>query len=662
MAIKVLPEQVANQIAAGEVVERPAAVVKELTENSIDAGASKIIVDIKNNARSIRVADNGKGMSSEDLDLAFKRHATSKIENIEDLNSLATNGFRGEALASIAAISKVTCVSKRDQDEHANKIYIENDLEQKTITGANTGTSILIDDLFFNTPARLKFLKSNNRERNEIIDLIRALALAHPEIAFELNIEGKLSLKTSGNNDIETTLNEIFVKSLGSTDKKFNKIQYHIGDLEIKGYCSNIDCTRSDKRGIFTILNHRILKCHIIRSATESAYKDLLATGKHPIAVVFVSMPYDEVDVNVHPTKREVKYRDGNKIYTNVGNAVAKALADGFYQQNSTNYQTNLRDHSLSQNDISIQKNHEEIQEEYNKHIQQQSIIEQPKLSNTNASLSTSFKSSNINNNHNTNFDFNDIPTDETYKPELPSSNRKFVSRLGSIDISFFEDTELKSVVSQQGNKTNFEIVAKSEDKSKSVLLRGDFVGENWIKEKYLAFLQNLGEEILEENIEKQENLINKTQNDSTKRSRPTQKPPKQTLEKIWNRDNYTCVYCSKSLLHPETVKEALKVADSSAYRTYINKNNKEVTVNILDEHTATYDHYLPASKFGVLNTDEDNLYASCIPCNKEKSDSLASKTWEINRKDSWKKIDESNPYKLAGIKFISPKEFKKES
>ncbi len=660
MNIQLLPEHVANQIAAGEVVEGPNSVVKELVENSIDAGATKITIDIKNSNRYIKISDNGKGMSPEDLDLAFKRHATSKISKIEDLNKLITNGFRGEALASISAVSKVTCVSKRESDEHASKLYIENGIEDKSITGASNGTSILIDDLFFNTPARLKFLKSGKRERDFLIDIVRALALAHPEVSLSLNIDNKNLLKTSASGDTRLVVSELFSKEVAN---ELHEISFNTGDLQITGYCSSPHTNRSDKRGIFTLLNNRAIKCHIMRASLEAVYKDLLPRGKYPFAIIFLSIPSETVDVNVHPTKKEVKYSDTNKVYTAVGDAISAALSKGFYEQN-VDYQRSLKDEELATVN-QVRQEAFELKNTQNEDFKSQNTGHSTQFEAKKANQSTKFISENLSENRperglRSDENLSLLKVNEDLKNEHneaigdfgTGSDRKFVSRLGSVDISVMNTTNLKSVVSQQGNKTNYEIVAKDDDANRSVLLRGNFIGENWIKDKYLAFLNELAEDILDEKLTEQEQIF-ATEKTSTNRSRPNKKPAQKILNKIWERDNYTCVYCAKALLHPETVRDALPHA-KDAFKTYLNKDNKEVTVNILDGHTATYDHHLPASKFGVLNTEEENLYASCIECNKEKSDSLASKTWAPKVSNAWDKDLE-----ICGLSFEDPKTFK---
>lgn len=660
--INLLPEHVANQIAAGEVVEGASSVVKELVENCIDAKASKISIEIKNSNRSIKISDNGIGMSSEDLDLAFKRHATSKITDINDLLSITSNGFRGEALASIASVSKVTCITKRAKDEHASKLYIENDYENKTLTGAANGTSIHIDELFFNTPARLKFLKSNNSERNKIIDISRSLALSHPEIAISLTIENRNVLKTKGLGSLRNTIGEIFSESIIT---ELNEINYNTGDLSITGYTASPHFNRSDKRGIFTILNNRSLKCHIMQSAVNAIYKDLLPAGKHPITILFVQMPTNEVDINVHPTKKEVKYKDGNKIYTAVGDAVSNALSKGFYQKQSE-YQLSIKDKTeelepKQESFTDIQLQPPELQNnQISENISQTNSIE-TKQNLAQASESQKHKISTLSSTQTegfaqketVNLELANYDTDKQDK--LDANTKQFISRLGSVDISVSNDTKLESHISQQGNKTNYEIVARDDDAAKSVLLKGNFVGENWIKDKYLEFLNGLAQDILKEKITEQSKLLFAGES-KAKRSRPSKKPPLKTLEKIWERDNYTCVYCTKALLHPKTVKSAQELAQG-AFKTYLNKNNQEVTVSIFDTHTATYDHHLPASKFGVLNVEEENLYASCIECNKEKSDSLAHKTWKPQRSDQWSEISKDKPMSIGGLDFESPLE-----
>ncbi len=617
MPISILPEHIANQIAAGEVVEGPSSIIKELVENSIDAEARKIDIDVSKQLLKIQVTDNGLGINPDELSLAFKRHATSKITKIEDLYALMTNGFRGEALASIAAVSKLTCISKRKQDKHATKIYIENGKEEITMTGASNGTNIVIDDLFFNTPARLKFLKSNNKERTNIIDTVRSLAIANPAVAFSLNIDHKSSLKTSGSNDIKTVLAEIFSEEVcaGLTEINLSR-----GPIKVTGYTSKAPIFRSDKRGIYTIVNNRILKCYIIRSAVEAVYKDILGAGKHPVAVIYLELPKEDVDVNVHPNKQEVKYHETNKIYTLVGDAVSKALSDNHYQS-SKSFQPSIKDYELSQTTLgdtsfnsALISNSEHYQRAGKNDMSfKSSILKTAQEKVAMELVDESFSDLEPRKNYRDDFSYSS-PEDR-----LSAGARKFISRFGSVDISISSTKGLKTVISSLGNKTDFEIVINdAESNEQSVIIKGDFIGENWLKESYLAFLHSLGQDILKREV--LETNFRVKANKATS-SRPQSKPSLKQLEEVWQKDHYTCVYCSKLLLHPDTVKQALSKCSDPA---------------LLNSHLASYDHHLPASKFPELNKDTRNLYACCQECNIQKSNSLASKTWAPKPKDGW--------------------------
>lgn len=600
--IQILSEQIANQIAAGEVVEGPSSIVKELVENSIDAGSNKIHVEVSRQFQKIEVIDNGSGINPDELGLAFKRHATSKIQTVNDIYNLFTNGFRGEALASISAVAKVSCISKRKIDDTATKIYIENGKEVLTKTGAGDGTTIIVDDIFFNVPARLKFLKSNNKERNNIIDLIRAFAIANPKIAFTLKVDEKILVKTTGSDDLEACVDELFTQELRH---KLCKLNCTDGDISLIGYVSAPELTRTDKRGIFTFLNGRVIQCNIMRAAIDAVYRKYLTSGKYPIVIINLVISPDQVDVNVHPSKKEVKYQNPNLIYRMVGDAVAKAISDSFYL-NQNSFQPSLDDHNLQ----TEPKPQQIIFESYES---------KPIAENFD---SYKFKPEAL----------KSFPVKD-YEEKISANNRQFISRFGSVDISVFDSTALETTINSMGSRTNFELVIKDVKFAKSVLLKGDFVGENWLKEKYLNFLGELGKEILDK--EKSEYNFSSSQPSNLQRSRPDATPSQKELEAIWQRDNYTCVYCAKALLHPSTIKNALKDCNDIA---------------LLNSHLASYDHHLPASKFPVLNEDKRNLYAVCQECNIKKSDSLASKTWTPVIKNSWDK-----PLLVSNLSFDNP-------
>lgn len=320
-----LSKNVINQIAAGEVIERPYSVVKELTENSIDAGASKISIEISNECRNIRVADNGSGIHPDDILLAFSKHATSKITSGEDLYSVRTMGFRGEALASIISISKVTCTTRTKDFDYGTKVECENSEVKKAQTGCAVGTIMDIRDLFYNIPARLKFLKSPKTEFSYINELIQSIALAHPEVSFELKNNGKIVLKTTGQGDTLQTAKEIFGEETAKNLKEVLKTD-KISNLKISGYISTPDYTRSSKKDYYTYVNSRSVKCPIFQKAIDMVYRDLIGS-KYPFIILNLEIPPEDVDVNVHPQKKEVRYKNPNQIFNFIYSSIDMALA-----------------------------------------------------------------------------------------------------------------------------------------------------------------------------------------------------------------------------------------------------------------------------------------------------------------------------------------------
>ncbi len=325
--IKQLSKHLINQIAAGEVIERPASVVKELVENSVDAGASKISIEITNECRDIRVADNGSGIHPDDIILAFAKHATSKITTDEDLFAINTLGFRGEALSSIISISKLTCITRTKDFETGTKVKCENSEVKKVETGCAIGTIMEIKDLFYNVPARLKFLKNPNTEFSYIQELIQAIAIANPKVSFELKKNGKIILKTSGNNELKHTLKELFSNNITENLKEVLKTD-QLSGLKISGYVSTPDYTRSSKKDYHIYINSRTIKCPIFMKAIDMAYKNLIANGKYPFVVLNLEIPPSDVDVNVHPTKKEVRYKNTNQIFNFIMTGITGGLSN----------------------------------------------------------------------------------------------------------------------------------------------------------------------------------------------------------------------------------------------------------------------------------------------------------------------------------------------
>lgn len=324
--IKQLSKHMINQIAAGEVIERPASVVKELVENSIDAGAKKVSIDITNECRNIRVADNGSGIHPDDIMLAFTKHATSKIENADDLFNIHTLGFRGEALSSIISVAKLSCTTRTKDYETGTKVHCENSQVKQCETGCAVGTIMDVKDLFYNIPARLKFLKSSNTEFSYIQELVQSIALVHPECSIELKKNGKQILKTTGQNNLKLTIKEVYNSNVTEHLKEVLKTD-KISNLKISGFVSTPDFIRSSKK-YHIYVNSRSVKCPVFQKAIDTAYKSLIANGKYPFVILNLEIPPSDVDVNVHPTKKEVRYKNTNQIFNFIYTAVQGGLAN----------------------------------------------------------------------------------------------------------------------------------------------------------------------------------------------------------------------------------------------------------------------------------------------------------------------------------------------
>ena len=335
--IKQLSKHLINQIAAGEVIERPSSVVKELTENSVDAGATKISIEINNDCRDIRVADNGCGIYPDDIMLAFSKHATSKIATDEDLFNIHTLGFRGEALSSIISISKLTCTTRTADFDTGTKVKCENSEVKQVETGCAIGTIMDIRDLFYNIPARLKFLKSSNTEFSYIQELVQSIALAHPECSFELKKNGKIVLKTSGQNNLLQTIKEVYSTDIISNLKEVLKTDQLAG-MKISGYVSTPNYTRSSKKGYHIYINGRTVKCPVFQKAIDTAYKSLIANGKYPFVVLNLELPPADVDVNVHPTKKEVRYKNTNQVFNFIFASIQAGLTNYIERQSARSF------------------------------------------------------------------------------------------------------------------------------------------------------------------------------------------------------------------------------------------------------------------------------------------------------------------------------------
>ena len=323
--IKVLSKEVSELIAAGEVIDRPASIIKELLENAIDAGANVITVEIKNGGRTyIRVTDNGKGISKEDLPIAFLRHATSKISVKNDLDSIMTLGFRGEALASICAVSKVDVLTKRPEEDYGTHYVIEGAVEKTCEEcGCPDGTTFVVRDIFYNVPARLKFLKKDVSEGNFAADLVTKLTLSHPEISFKFIRDNKVEILTAGDGKIYSAVYSVYGRDFANS---MLEVDYTWQGMHITGFTVKPLSAKPNRRFQNFFVNKRYVKSRACAAALEEAYRNLLMTGKFPACVLYIDIPPNTIDVNVHPTKIEVRFSDEKLMHEAVFFAVKNSL------------------------------------------------------------------------------------------------------------------------------------------------------------------------------------------------------------------------------------------------------------------------------------------------------------------------------------------------
>ncbi|WP_238626273.1 DNA mismatch repair endonuclease MutL [Aggregatilinea lenta] len=331
--IQVLADTVAAQIAAGEVVERPASVVKELVENALDAGAGVVTVLVEEGGKKlIRVSDDGAGIAQDELALAFARHATSKLRTVADLDRIHTLGFRGEALASIAAVSRTTIVSRARGDSAGATAQVEGgEVRYVRQAGAPVGTVVAVENLFFNTPARLKFLKSESTERRHIMQLVSNYAMAYPNVRFRLIMEGREQFHSTGSGDVADVLVEVFGLEAFKEMLEVSPQPPSRPDLppiEVYGFTSTPNLNRSNRSQIILFVNGRTISDQSLTYAVVQAYHTLIPSGRYPMAVLMIALEPDEVDVNVHPTKAEVRFRAPEAVFSAVQRAVRRAVVD----------------------------------------------------------------------------------------------------------------------------------------------------------------------------------------------------------------------------------------------------------------------------------------------------------------------------------------------
>ncbi len=323
--INLLPKSVAELIAAGEVVEKPASVIKELVENSVDAGATQITVEIQRGGITyIRITDNGSGIEMEDVPTAFLRHATSKIKTHSDLDSIGTLGFRGEALAAISSVSKVEMLTRTKSSDIGIHYSIEGGEEREfEEAGCPIGTTVIIRDIFFNTPARMKFLKKDVSEGNACSAVVERIALSHPEIAFKFIRDGKTVLSTSGDGNTKNCVYAVLGRDFSNS---LIEVEDNIGGVRVTGLtCKPVSC-KATRNSQYTFLNGRLVRSGTVIAAVEQAYKSSAMIGKFPGFVLYLEIPLDTVDVNVHPAKTEVRFSDEKRIFDGVYGAIKNAI------------------------------------------------------------------------------------------------------------------------------------------------------------------------------------------------------------------------------------------------------------------------------------------------------------------------------------------------
>ncbi len=365
MPIKLLDNSLINKIAAGEVVERPSSVVKELVENAVDAGANEITVEIENGGKSlIKISDNGSGIKHDELELAFSRHATSKISTLTDLENIGSLGFRGEALSSISSVSNVEVITKTESDELAKSLELsQGEVISEKFVNRSQGTTFIIRDLFFNVPVRLKFLKKNNVESSAVSEIVTNLVLSNPNVAFTFINNGQTLLRSDGDGNLNKVL-----QTIAGSDLRNNlyTVNYKDNDIEILGTVSNLNVNRSTRKNEYLFINSRYVKNKMITDLIESFYTEHFQSKNYPVFAINLKLNPQNVDVNVHPTKLEVRFVDESGIY----DAINKAMKQTFEEMGK-----DLINAKIPSVDFKLDKNNDIRLKE-----QKQSIVEKPKV------------------------------------------------------------------------------------------------------------------------------------------------------------------------------------------------------------------------------------------------------------------------------------------
>ncbi len=549
--IVLLDDLTINQIAAGEVIERPASVVKELVENSIDAEAKNITVEIKNGGISyIRITDDGNGIMPDDMEIAFERHATSKIRKSTDLDTVKSMGFRGEALASIAAIAKVKLVSKTADEDIGYKIEVEGgEILDKYEEGASKGTTITIEELFFNTPVRYKFLKKDFTETGYIEDTITRIALANPNVSIKLINAGKVTLQTTGSGKLEDVIYSIYGKEIA---QNILPVEYEYEDMKVTGVIGKPNISRSNRANQLFFVNKRFIKDKTLSSAAEQGFKGLVTVGKHGFLILNIEMDPKKVDVNVHPTKLEVRFQEEGKVFKAIYNSIKQGLlkfdlvpnTEKDYKNETPNDMLKSVNANLFANKVTANTwnlNKEEIKKEEKKEA---NIPDYKEFKNTVTTL--------------------DEQTRKNFIKELAGakSPEEIGAKLADITRRAMENTEKQSTNNTENNKENEEEKNEKEEIINSELKKEETVNE---------IIENKEEKITQE-IEKQSNGESKKQEEVI-----TQKDD-ETLDKEENQNE------NESIEYKEQKEESFEEMYQRLFGRNIEDAKKEYEGKIAEE------------------------------------------------------------------------------
>ena len=484
--IVLLDEQTINKIAAGEVVDRPSSIVKELVENSIDAKATAVTVEIRKGGISyIKITDNGLGFKSDDIELAFERHATSKIRKEEDLQKITSMGFRGEALASVAAIAKISLTTKNVNEDIGTKVRVEaGNIISREEVPCVTGTTIEIFDVFYNVPARFKFLKKDYTEAGYIEDVMTRIALAYPQVSFRYINNGKTILQTSGTGDLHDAIYDVFGKEIYDA---VLPIDYETGDMKVFGMIGKPSVSRSTRMHQFTFLNNRYIKDKTVSSAIDRACEEKYAISKHAFIVCNIYMNPAQVDVNVHPAKLEVKFADEAKIFDVVYHAVRSAIEN---DNKSTNPFTIAREEisAIEKRENEVPENDSSKIEQISKDLMNNGVIPNKEEKKYNFDVATKklyqpqkVEPVGINSLiESLNEKFGDINTDTQDKKDEEEKEEKFEQ--AKFDVESYEETQIEKVENVYkyiGNLFDTYIIIQMKDKMY-------FVDQHAAHERYL--------------------------------------------------------------------------------------------------------------------------------------------------------------------------------